>query len=110
MDEEPDTDGDGVNDCDDADDDGDGFTDDHEMVMGTDPLADCAEVVGVHPAWPPDFDNDQVVDIIDVLALKPVFGSPSVRHDLDASGGDVDIIDVLALKPVVRTGLYVGGS
>ena len=51
-------------------------------------------------SWPPDFDNTKKVDIVDVLALKPVYGTPSARHDLNASGGDIDIVDVLALKPV----------
>ena len=102
VDEEPDTDGDGVSDCDDKDDDGDGFTDEHEESMGTDPLAACP-TIGVHPAWPPDFDNNQVVDIVDVLALRPVFGTAapptSPRYDL-APSGQIDIVDVLALKPV----------
>ncbi len=103
IDEEPDTDRDGVNNCDDPDDDGDGYSDAVEAYIGTAPLAGCPWVVGVHPAWPPDFDNSQAVDIVDVLQLKPVFGSPSARHDLDASGGNINIVDVLRLKPVFGT-------
>jgi hypothetical protein len=104
VDEEPDTDYDGVNNCNDDDDDGDGFSDALEEYVGTAPLANCPWVVGVHAAWPPDFDNSQDVNILDVLAMKPSFGSSqgeetfAARSDLDASG-DVNILDVLSLKP-----------
>ena len=103
IDEEPDTDRDGVNNCNDDDDDGDGFSDAVEEYVGTAPLANCAWVVGVHPAWPPDFDDSQDVNIIDVLTLKPAFGSAAgdagyvARADLNADG-DINIVDVLALK------------
>ena len=30
--------------------------------------------VRAHRNWPPDFDDNQTIDIIDGLALKPVFG------------------------------------
>ena len=104
IDEEPDTDRDGINNCNDLDDDGDGFSDVVEAYVGTAPLANCAWVVGVHPAWPPDFDNSQNVNIVDVLALKPAFGSAVgdasyvPRSDLNADGS-INIVDVLALKP-----------
>ena len=77
-----------------GDDDCDGFTSSDETAIGTNPNVPCGP-----NAWPPDFDDSQVMDILDVLALKPVFGTPSVRHDLNVSGGGIDIIDVLALKP-----------
>jgi hypothetical protein len=108
VDEEPDTDGDGLNDCDDTDDDGDGFADVVEEYVGTAPLASCPWLPGVHAAWPPDFDNRQSVDILDVLSMKPAFGSVTgdanfaARPDLNMSGG-VDIIDVLAMKPYFGT-------
>ena len=90
-----DTDGDGDGDACDEDDDNDGFSDNVEESVGTDPLSACGP-----NAFPPDFDDNQTVNIVDVLAMKPVFGSPSARHDLDASGGNIDIVDVLAMKPV----------
>ncbi len=83
----------------DGDADCDAFTDAAEELIGTDAGVACEDGLGL-PDWPPDFDDNQSVDIVDVLALKPVFGTTSVRHDLDGSGGDVDIVDVLALKPV----------
>ncbi len=77
----------------------DGFEDATEAFLSTDPGVACDDGLGL-PDWPPDFDDSRAIDIIDVLALKPVFGAISVRHDLDASGGTVNILDVLALKPV----------
>jgi hypothetical protein len=101
VDEEPDLDGDGLNDCDDPDADGDGWGNTREASLGTDPWNDCA----VHPSddsWPPDFDNNRTVNIADVLALKPAFGQSvppaSPRFDLQAGSG-INIADVLALKP-----------
>ncbi|MCH7484888.1 MAG: hypothetical protein IIA90_07045 [Chloroflexi bacterium] len=77
----------------------DGFTSADEGSIGTDSSVACDDGLGL-PDWPPDFDNNRTINIVDVLALKPVFGLPSSRHDLDASGGPVNIVDVLALKPV----------
>ena len=105
VDEEPDADRDGLSNCVDTEDDGDGYTDAREAFMGTDPLAACPLVTGVHAAWPPDVDNSQDVTINDVLAFKPAVGasrgSPfyTARKDLNASN-DIDIGDVLAIKPV----------
>jgi hypothetical protein len=89
-----------VSDCDDTDDDGDGFSDALEGALGTDPLAGCSLLAGAHHAWPPDFDDSRAVNIGDVLAFKPVFGtgSPPARYDL-APGNGVNVQDVLALKP-----------
>ena len=77
----------------------DGFSTTDENDIGTDPSVACDDGLGL-PDWPPDFDDDKTINIIDVLALKPVFGAPSARHDLDVSGGNIDILDVLALKLV----------
>ena len=55
-------------------------------------------------AWPPDIDDNALVDIFDVVKFKTHFGSTlgdpaySARFDLDASGS-VDIFDVLEIKP-----------
>ena len=103
IDEEPDTDLDGVNDCDDPDDDNDGFTDVIENHVGTDPLNHCPRGP-FDSAWPPDFFNDRKVDIFDILAMKASFGSSSgdanfdVRRDLTGDGA-INIFDVLRVKP-----------
>ena len=83
-----------------------------EIYMQTDPLADCAEVLLKHDAWPPDLNNDRFVNITDVNLLRdPVFNSepPSIyyipRYDLTA-GTDpwdpiINILDVNLLRPPV---------
>ncbi len=80
-----------------GDDDCDGFTSSNETSIGTDPNVPCGP-----DAWPPDFDDSQDVSIVDVLALKPVFGQAAppalVRYDIAASG-DINIVDVLVMKP-----------
>jgi hypothetical protein len=50
--------------------------------------------------WPPDLNPTNGINILDILAFKPVFGAPSTRHDLNVTGGNIDILDVLATKPV----------
>jgi len=80
-----------------GDTDCDGFESARETTIGTLPLVAC----GVN-AWPVDFDSNKMIDISDVLTLKPVFGSTvppaSPRFDISPGGG-VDISDVLAIKP-----------
>jgi len=75
----------------------DGFTTADETVIGTLALVPC----GVS-AWPPDFDDNQTVDIGDVLALKMDFGAnappASTRFDVSPDGL-IDVSDVLSLKP-----------
>lgn len=84
----------------------DGFTSAGEATIGTLAAAHCAETAAANDedpdAWPPDLDDSRIVDIEDVLAIKPVFNTsvpPSaVRFDLKPDG-TVDIDDVLAIKP-----------
>ncbi len=80
----------------------DGFSTANESGMQTNPALACGS-----GAWPPDFNDDALVGIDDVLALKPVFGSSippaSPRFDLTASGS-VGISEVLALKPFFGAG------
>ena len=100
VDEEPDTDLDGQSDCVDTDDDGDGFTDSAEDYIGTDAQNHCPRAL-FDSAWPVDMNNNRVVNISDVLALKPAFGNSvpptSPRFDLVPSGS-INISDVLAMK------------
>lgn len=103
---------DGAGDACDDDDDNDTFADTVEAYTGTDGLDDCNATAASNDepldAWPPDFDDDRVVNIVDVLGIKAPFGTSvgdpgySARHDLNADG-TIDIIDVLALNPVFNT-------
>jgi len=89
----------GDNDCDD-----DGFVDGIEAYVGTDPTDSCSDSPN-EDAWPPDFNKDTTVSILDLLLFKPVLGSEAGdpdynrRFDLNIDG-KVDILDVLLLKPI----------
>jgi len=89
-----------------SDGDCDGFNDTAETAMGTDEGTDCGFTPGApnqSETWPADLVENNAVNISDVLALKPVYGTAvpptSVRFDLVPSGA-INISDVLALKPV----------
>jgi hypothetical protein len=83
-----------------SDPDCDGFTSTDETTIGTDPGRQC-DNGSMPPDWPPDFDDSMMVDISDVLALKPDFGgtAPPAATRLDIfPDGMIDISDALALK------------
>jgi hypothetical protein len=107
-----DSDGDGNGNACDTDDDNDGWIDTAESTITTVTTDKCANTSATNDEnpdmWPPDFDDDQTVTILDVLALKPVFlstmgdGTYQPRKDIAPTGapnGEIDILDVLALKP-----------
>ncbi|HEY5625470.1 MAG TPA: multicopper oxidase domain-containing protein, partial [Dehalococcoidia bacterium] len=86
--------------------DGDGFSDAAEAAIGTDPTDGCGFTAGApsqSETWPPDLVENNTIDIFDVLALKPVFGTAvpptSPRFDL-VPNSQVDIFDVLSIKPM----------
>jgi branched-chain amino acid transport system substrate-binding protein len=107
---------DGVGDaCDDSDGDSLGqgpsggfFRDSVELFMGTDPLDNCADTsaandetgVGDSP-WPPDFNDNGLIDIGDLVALRnhwvPLGETYGERYDLNANGL-CDIGDLVALR------------
>jgi hypothetical protein len=80
----------------------DGFTSTDETTITTDPGDSCGFTAGAptqSETWPPDLVETNSINISDVLALKPLFGTPgSARYDLVPSGS-INISDVLALKP-----------
>jgi len=96
----------------DLDSDGDGFSDQAESFVGTKPTAACAATAAADDeepdASPADFNDNQSVNIVDVLAMKPVFrstegdGTYVARNDLTADGA-INISDVLTLKPYFGT-------
>jgi hypothetical protein len=99
---QPDSDGDTIPDDIDPDDDNDGWTDDDENYVGTNPLNACPDTATANDEdpdpWPPDFDDNTLVDVTDAQIFLAHFpsqpGSPnwSVRFDLTPDGV-VDIVD-----------------
>ncbi len=86
---------------------GDGFNSNVELYVGTDPLKRCSNTPAANDeavdASPADFDDNRLIDINDVLTLKPIFdiAVPSVSTRFDIVPNKViDITDVLALKPI----------
>jgi hypothetical protein len=95
--------------CSGTDSDGDGYDDCEEARVGTDPQAACPVTSDRNDefpdAWPPDFDDNGSIDILDVIELTPpVFGSVSPdpkyspRKDLNADMR-IDIVDIVGLTP-----------
>lgn len=109
-----DTDGDTTVNTTDTDDDNDGYTDPKEANMGTDSLDKCSDTVSnpwgapTDDAWPPDFDQSHVVNVIDVIKFKPVLltipGSHFYDRRFDLTGDNViNVLDVINLKPRLLT-------
>jgi uncharacterized protein YkwD len=85
------------------DSDCDGYLDAAEMRMGTDKNVACVATTTVMDEdpqpWPPDFDDNGVVNISDVLSFKGILGYYDARHDIN--GNDfIEMADVLSLKDV----------
>lgn len=86
----------------------DGFSTTIENFVGTLPQSHCPATSTANDenpqAWPPDFNDDQKVNLTDVILLKPHFGSTSPspayspRFDLNASNS-INLTDVIILKP-----------
>lgn len=98
--------GDGIGDaC--QDQDNDGWVDVDEFTIGTDASKACATTIYSHNAWPPDINNDRIVDTQDILLLSaPVFfksvGQPGYmqRRDIHPDG-IIDTQDVLRMSAPV---------
>jgi lysophospholipase L1-like esterase len=88
-----------------------------ESVIGTDETQLCPTTTGVNDeplpdAWPPDFNDNQIVNVGDITAFNTPFGQPTTnppinfagtltpiaRWDLNGSGL-VNVSDVLQLNP-----------
>lgn len=90
-----------------TDSDGDGYSDAIEQFVGTNPNQPCSSTTTANDeatdAWPPDFNDDKKVDIMDVTLLRARFGSNlgdatyQKRFDLNADN-TIDILDVNAIR------------
>jgi C1A family cysteine protease/subtilisin-like proprotein convertase family protein len=86
-----------------VDTDGDDFDNDVECYVGTDPLDDCPDVIGIHDAWPFDNNIDTNSNVLDILQYKGniQFCLPDPgyvqRFDLNTDGC-VDVLDILLYK------------
>jgi hypothetical protein len=87
-----------------ADSDGDDFINQDELYIDTDPFDDCADT-GIpndeHPdPWPPDFDDNRVVEVTDAIIFVSAFpsalGSPNydARCEMDPDGV-IDVFDAV---------------
>jgi hypothetical protein len=88
-----------------GDGDCDGFTTANEVLITTDAGDACGFTAGAptqSETWPPDLSESNAVNVGDVLALKPVFGTAvpptSARFDI-APNGVINVGDVLTIKP-----------
>jgi hypothetical protein len=91
------------------DSDSDGFSDGKEVFIGTLPLDPCPDTLTFNDEdpdpWPPDWDDSQSVDLMDLLPFKPHYGAadPSdplyePRYDLNMDGA-IHMFDLLPFKP-----------
>ncbi len=100
-----------------SDADGDSYGDNLELRLSTDPQDSCPDsstawnergfdyYEPISP-WPPDFDDNRVINILDVgKVLPPYFGSTSgspnyyARRDLHDGNGVINILDVGDVLP-----------
>ncbi len=91
-----------------GDDDCDGWATGDEDFYGTLPFTACPATSTANDEepdpWPPDFDDSQTVNLLDLLPFKQHFGAVDpqdplyeARYDLQADG-DIDIQDLLPFK------------
>ena len=93
------------------DSDGDGFSDGVEAFTGTMPNIACAATSDQDDedpdAWPPDFNDDKTVDILDVVQLTPPVFGKVLGDDLYERRKDllpdetINILDMVQVTPPV---------
>ena len=111
-----DNDGDTVPDPIDTDDDNDGFSDTVELLVGAEHLDPCADTRTrndeADDKWPPDLNDDQTANILDIVQLKPpAFGSDSTDPDCSARrdlnpDSVINILDIVEMTPPVFTSTF----
>jgi hypothetical protein len=91
-----------------GDGDCDGFSTTDEGVIGTDPADACANTPDPNDEaddrWPPDWDDTQTVNLLDVVPFKPHFNATypdplyEVRYDLNTDNA-INLLDMVPFKP-----------
>jgi lysophospholipase L1-like esterase len=87
----------------------DGFTDADEGDIGTDAADACPNTPDPNDeaddCWPPDWDDSQTVNLLDLLPFKPHFNATDpldpkydARYDLNTDDA-INLLDVLVFKP-----------
>jgi len=77
------------------------------LYLGTDPLDDCPDEIGVHDAWPLDISIDMSVTVVgDALAYAgniglPVSNPTLQRLDINADGSITVVGDVLMYQGMI---------
>ena len=80
------------------DEDGDGVLDGQDnCTMHVNADQQDTDVDGYGNACDPDFDNNGIVDALDLAAVRPIFGTESPDHDLNGDG-TVDGCDLTVLR------------
>jgi hypothetical protein len=98
------SDDDGTANPSDNDDDDDGTSDVDEHIIATDSLVACHNGAGL-PDWPPDFNDDRLINIIDIVKITPpvwgsIPGADYYQRRRDIAPDDViNIIDLNKLLP-----------
>jgi uncharacterized protein YkwD len=81
----------------------DGWTNTQEAIIGTSPTRACSSTTASNDespdAWPPDFNDDEVVDIMDAVMFRGAMGTNSARMDLNADGR-ITVLDISMLSHV----------
>ena len=83
------------------------FGDDIEASVQTDQQDACPDDPNDN-AWPPDFNNDTAVNILDILLFRgrimSALGDPGYEERFDLSfDGSIDIVDVITIKSFIMS-------
>jgi hypothetical protein len=87
---------------------GDGYGSNTEMYLTTDPVKHCPATTAANDepidAWPPDFDDNRVVNVFDITAIQAVYGQTvppaSPRFDL-VPNKVINVFDLSMVTPPV---------
>jgi hypothetical protein len=85
------------------------FTDTDEGVIGTDPNVACADGAGL-PDWPPDFDDSQTANLLDLLPFKSHYKATEPSDPLYDPRYDLNLDEVIDLPDLLPLKLFINLS